>query len=199
MCEKNSAKLEEEALKFLDRDFNQCFNQMRYYDGQIWDICKFSFTAYSGLLGISMGLYQYSLDKNLNLVPAAILILLVGFFLGIFACFLMVRNRVYFVKVARYINLHRKFFLGFKPLGFKNCVKMYDNPKLPLYFDFNSSQLWLIYLMAVYNSVLIAVASYFYFNEISDVRIYFLGIVYFIINLIIATYYLRKCDKNICK
>ena len=37
--------IEKESLKFLERDFNQCFMQMRHYDSQIFDILKFMFTV----------------------------------------------------------------------------------------------------------------------------------------------------------
>lgn len=54
----NISDQEKEALKFLERDFNQSFQQMRHYDAQIFDILKFMFTAYSVLIGVALGLYQ---------------------------------------------------------------------------------------------------------------------------------------------
>mgnify|MGYP001603832446 CR=1 FL=1 len=39
----NISDQEKEALKFLERDFNQSFQQMRHYDAQIFDILKFMF------------------------------------------------------------------------------------------------------------------------------------------------------------
>ena len=65
---------DDEAVRFLERDFNQCFQQMRHYDSQLWDICKFSFTAYTALIGIAIGLYQYSIQKALDLTYAVIAI-----------------------------------------------------------------------------------------------------------------------------
>ena len=49
-----------EAAKFLERDFNQCFAQMRHYDSQIWNVCRFAFTAYIAILGTAISMYQYS-------------------------------------------------------------------------------------------------------------------------------------------
>lgn len=104
---------DKEALKFLERDFNQCFQQKRYYDAQIFDILKFLFTAYSAIIGIALGLYQFYLKEGKDLSLPAVAVLAVGLILGLFMFALAVRNRVYFVHVARYINEQRNFFLNF--------------------------------------------------------------------------------------
>lgn len=147
-------EMDQEAAKFLDRDFTQCFTQMRHYDAQLWDICKFAFTAYSALLGISVGVYQYSLDKKLDLIPAIVAMLAVGLVLGLLLFSLTIRNRVYFVLVTRYINEHRRHFLSLHPLGFANSTRMYTNPTQPPYFNWRSSQAWLSYVLAVLNATL---------------------------------------------
>ena len=129
-----------EAARFLERDFSECFAQMRHYDGQVWDICKFTFTAYTALLGVAIGLYRYSIDRQTNLAPAAMAALGVGVLLGVVFLSLVVRNRVYFVVVARYINEHRAFFLEHRPLGFENASRMYTNRSQPPFFNWRSSQ-----------------------------------------------------------
>lgn len=155
------ATAQSEAVRFLDRDFNQCFSQMRHYDGQIWEICKFTFTAYTALLGVAIGLYQFSIERSLDLVPAAIAALIVGLLIGIFDFALTIRNRVYFVLVTRYVNEHRGFFLSRKPLGFENSSRMYTSPHLPQYFNWRSSQLCLSWIIAALNAFLCAVTVYF--------------------------------------
>ena len=45
MCIEN-----DEAAKFLERDFNQCFMQLRHYDSQIWNICRLDLTRFGGYL-----------------------------------------------------------------------------------------------------------------------------------------------------
>jgi len=129
---------------------------MRHYDSTIWDICKFTFAAYTTLIAVAIGLYEYSIDQQVNLIPASIATLSVGVLVGIFMFCLTVRNRVYFVVVARYINEQRQLFFSRKPLGFKNASRMYTNPSQPPFFDWRSSQAWLSYIMAALNSVLLA-------------------------------------------
>ena len=156
MCNERSYEVSDaEGAKFLERDFNQCFIQMRHYDEQIWRICKFTFTAYTALVGISVGLYKYSLEKQVGLIPAATAALTVGVIVGLFMFCLTVRNRVYYVFVARYINEHRRLFLRSRPFGFANESGMYTNPKQPPFWNWRSSQSWFAYMIAALNALLL--------------------------------------------
>lgn len=151
---------EKEALRFIERDFNQNFQQMRQYDSQIFDILKFMFTAYSALIGVALGVYQFSLKENKDLSLAAAAALTVGLVIGLFMFALTIRNRVYFVQVVRYINEQRGFFLKYKPMGFENFSKMYTNYTQPPYFNWRSSHLWLCYMVAALNSALLGTLLY---------------------------------------
>jgi hypothetical protein len=151
---------EKEALKFLERDFNQCFQQMRYYDAQIFDILKFMFTAYTVLIGAALGLFKSNLQVNLT-IPIVIS-LMIGLILGAFMFYLVLINRSYYVRAARYINEQRKLFLAFKPLGFENISRMYTNEKHP-YFSRESTQIWLAYIIGALNSTLLGVLLFIVF------------------------------------
>ncbi|MYF38275.1 MAG: hypothetical protein F4219_05840 [Gammaproteobacteria bacterium] len=154
-----------EAVKFLERDFNQCFMQLRHYDSQIWNICRFAFTAYISILGTALGLYHYSVEKSLNLIPAAIGVLGAGLVLGFLLYSLVICNRAYYVLVCRYINEHRKFFLEGRPFGFENVSGMYMNSAIPPYFNWRSWQSWLCYLIASLNAALLTALLIFYFSD----------------------------------
>ena len=186
---------EKEALKFLDRDFNQSFQQMRYYDGQIFDILKFMFTAYTLLIGGAIGLYQFGLKENKDISAPAIAALAVGLVLGLFMFALIVRNRVYFVQVARYINEQRGFFLALRPMGFENKSQMYPNYKQPSYFNWRSSQSWLCYIIASLNSVLLGVLLYIVYPGEWKI-ITFGSLLLLIIQLAIAITYLKSRENK---
>jgi hypothetical protein len=156
----NISEQEKEALKFLERDFNQSFQQMRQYDSQIFDILKFMFTAYSALIGVALGLYQFGLKESMDLTLPAVATLAVGLVIGLFMFALTIRNRVYFVQVVRYINEQRGFFFKYKPMGFENLSKMYTNYKQPPYFNWRSSHSWLCYIGAALNSTLLGTLLY---------------------------------------
>jgi hypothetical protein len=51
MNDQRLPECESEGAKFLERDFNQCFQQMRHYQAHIPDICKFALTAYTAVIG----------------------------------------------------------------------------------------------------------------------------------------------------
>lgn len=146
----------EEGANFLARDFNQCFIQLRHYDSQMWAVCRFALTAYVAIVGAAVGIYQYSLDRGIDLSPLVISVLTVGIVLGIMMYSLIIRNRVYFVVICRYINEHRALFLDAEPLGFANSTGMYVDSGQPAYFDWRSWQSFLAYITALLNSALVA-------------------------------------------
>lgn len=151
---------EKETAKFLERDFNQCFQQMRHYDGQIIEIVKFAVTSYAAIAGGALALYKYGLEKKIDFSAPALLLVAVGFLFGVTLLALVVRNRTYFVLVTRYLNEHRAFFLVGKPLGFKNAVRMYTNHSQPPYFNWRSSQTLLLNALAVLNASLVGLGGY---------------------------------------
>lgn len=151
---------EKEALRFLERDFNQCFQQMRYYDDQILGVFRFLLTFYTGLVGVALALYQFGLKENVDFGFAAVLSLLIGLILGLSLFAQSIRNRVYFVQVARYINEQRRLFFRYRPLGFENASRMYTNPKQPPYFNWRSSQTTLEFVIALLNAVIFGLLVY---------------------------------------
>jgi len=175
---------EKEALKFLERDFNQCFQQMRYYDAQIFDILKFMFTAYTVLIGVALGLFKSDLQVNLT-IPIVIS-LMIGLILGAFMFYLVLINRSYYVRVTRYINEQRKLFLAFKPLGFENISRMYTNEKQP-YFSRESTQIWLACVIAALNSTLLGVLLFILFASYSCKWLIVVGVSFSLFSSQLAT------------
>lgn len=156
-----TSEFTEHAAKFLERDFNQCFTHLRHYDSLAIGLLKFAFTAYTALIGISVGLFQFSKKEGVDLVPVAMSILAIGFVVGFVMYLLLVRNRVYFVVVARYINEHRNFFLKDKPLGFQNTTGMYVSIQHPQFFNWRSSDMLFLFVVALLNSIVLFVFLYF--------------------------------------
>lgn len=149
---------------------------MRHYDGQIWDLFKFTFTSYSALIGITIGIYQFSVEKGVNLIPAAVGLLTAGFLFGLFMFSLIIRNRVYYVCVSRYVNEHRGFFMKFKPEGFANASRMYTSSSFPRYFNWRSSQSIFSYLVSVLNAILLASLIYILLGPHPYRQVFVIGI-----------------------
>ncbi len=187
----------QEGLKFLERDFNQCFQQMRHYDSQIFDILKFMFTAYTALIGVALGLYQFGVKEKIYLIPPIIAALIIGLVLGAFMFYLVLINRSYYVRVARYINEQRKLFLAFKPLGFENVSGMYINENQP-YFSRESSQIWLAYIIGALNSTLLGVLLFIVFatNSYRWLIVIVSSLVLFIAQVAITIAYLKTQENK---
>lgn len=161
----DNPQLESEAARFLERDFNESFNEKRRYEDAAWDVCKFAFSVHSTLIGASLAAYQVSLEKKIDLLPAARALLAIGLLIGLFFLFLLVRNRVYFVVVTRYINEHRKFFLSLKPAGFENRSGFFADETEPPYFSWRSTQTWATYVVAVLNAAVASALTFVLFTR----------------------------------
>jgi high-affinity Fe2+/Pb2+ permease len=151
--------------EFLKSDFDQCFTQMRHYDNQIFAILKFMFTGYTALIGVAVGIYQFGIKENIDFTTPLTLCLAVGLLIGLLLFALVIRNRVYYIHVTRYINEQRSVFLEKKPLGFQNQSRMYTNFKQPPFFNWRSSQSWYMYLSAFLNSILLGIFLYIIFDN----------------------------------
>ncbi len=187
-----------EAINFLQTDFNQCFNQIRHYDSQVFDILKFSFTAYTTIIGVALGLYQFGIKEKIDFYLPSVFILITGFIIGLYMFSVSIRNRVYFVQVTRYINEQRRTFLQYQPLNFLNESRMYTNHLQPPYFNWRSSQSWFIYIIAFLNSLLLATLIYLIFITKSYLwLIVVLGFSLAIsIQLILGIYYLISRENK---
>jgi hypothetical protein len=180
---------EKESLEFLANDFSQSFQQMRHYDSQIADLLKFIFTAYTALIGLAIGLYKYGLKESIDFSSAAIASLFVGLVIGLFIFGVIIRNRDYFVRVARYVNEQREFYFKYKPVAFQNKSAMFTDCSLPAYWNWRSSQSWLGYISAALNATVLAVIIYIICpGEWGTLTI--LGSGLFIIQIILAIIYL---------
>ena len=191
----NISEQEKEALKFLEREFNQCFQQMRHHDTQIFDILKFMFTAYTVLIGAALGIFKANLQVDFT-IPI-IISLIIGLILGAFMFYLVLINRSYYVRVARYINEQRKLFLAFKPLGFENISRMYIDEKQP-YFSRESSQIWLAYIIGALNSTLLGVLLFILLASYSYKWLTVIGVSFalFSVQLAITIKYLKSQENN---
>jgi len=142
----------EEAVAFLGRDFDQAFSEKRRLEDQIWDVCKFAFTVQGTMIGLAVGVYRYSLGADTNLVPAALVLLAISLAVGAFLIQLMVRTRIYFVVVSRYINAQRLYFSTAEAPGTASLSWYYHDPAQPTYFSWNSTQIWATFLVSFFNA-----------------------------------------------
>lgn len=179
--EEKISDFEKETLKFLERDFNQCFQQTRHYDLQLFNILKLVFSGYTAVIGIALGLYQFGLEKGINISLPAKAILSIGFLFGLLLFSLAIRYRIYFVQVTRYLNEQRGLFFKYRPLGFENKSIMYTDYLQPPFFNWRSSHSWLTYIIAILNSTMLGILLFITLNQF----IWLIAILSFFFSLII--------------
>ena len=153
---------EKEGLKFLEMDFNQCFQQMRHYDSQIIDLLKYLFTIYSIIISSSIALYNIGVSIKIDLSTISVAIVGLGLIIGFVFLGTIIRNRIYYVKVARYINEQRGLFFGWVPEDFQNKTSMYTNPRRPKYFNWRSTQMCYSYIISFINGILFGALLFFF-------------------------------------
>lgn len=184
--------------KFLERDFNQCFQQLRDYSQQMWDITKFTFTAYASLLGIALGAYKLAAEQNVDLKIPVTAALGAGSLVGFFMFGLLTRNRVYFVTIARYINSHRKHFFDISPESTRFARGFYDNPNYPKFVNVFSSHAFISYIVAALNSILVVTILLLYlWNHKNIPTISITAVVgSFLLQVVPALIYLRSRENK---
>lgn len=207
---KNISQREDYSQDFLKHDFDQSYQQLRHYDSLNWDITKFSFVELLVGITAAWALYVYATDiENANsfiahsyawIIPT---ILGVCYLFSLLASFLISRNRVYYAKVARYLNEHRGFALETKPLGFLNQTKFYTNVTFPPAFDKWSTQIVCLYVIQLVSSILFGAILYFVGIAIFDKAFlqYGLGLIggiaSVILNLWLYISYMKKQDNEL--
>ena len=192
------SEAEKAGVEFLRVDFSECFQQMRHYEVGLINICKFAFFGYSSVSAAALGLYKFGIEKNTDLRIFASIILFVGLPIGLLLFWIAVRNRVYFVRVTRYINEIRGIFLKYKPMGFENKSQNYidyDKPDKPAFFNPYSSQLMLCHIVAFLNSVLLGVFLFIYIGKV-DLTLVCICVFVFGIHVIGEIIFLKSHDKK---
>lgn len=199
----------QEAIRFLARDYEEAFSQLREYDKQIWEITKFSFLQLVGSIGAVWAVFLLASGKD---APATLtgqwelvgsIILIISFLFSLLAVQYIMRIRVYFTATARYINDNRDFFLSTRPIGFQNRSGFYTNYRYPKAFDKGSTQLISTYFISIVSSFILGfgvgmLADYLKLPGISALM---LGIAAWLISgtleIAYAVHYLKsKTDKS---
>jgi hypothetical protein len=139
----------------LQSDFQQCFEQMRHYDDAFQGALQFAYTGVVAVAGASGTLLQIWHVNPLNLATVS-LVLLFSSLAGIVILMLLAKNRVYFARVARYVNEIRHLYLQKDPAGIANKAGMFDDVTFPPILDFGSTQTFQIYLVSAFDSFLFA-------------------------------------------
>ena len=202
---KNDRKIfnQQDSKDFLLAEYQECFAQIRHYYSIEVNFVKFSFSGYVALIAASFALNQYLKDNPIAELYVGS-VFLVGSILGLIHLAFIVRNRAYFVIVARQVNSIRKYFLERSQMDFIKYNKCYLNPQKPNYFNLRSAHTYLMLLLIIFNSILLFAALLFLLKYIRSNQIHWSHFVLStlaFISLVVLQYtasikYLRIRDKK---
>ena len=191
----------EESLRYLLVEYQQCFEHMRHHNNISISLAKFIYTILAALGTGAFALFKYLEGEAYQylIVGSVVLFALV---IGIAFSALMVRNRIYFVIVARQVNSIRNYLISRMKLDFSNYNKCYLDSSKPKAFNLNSSYLLILLIISLLNGIAGGLGYYLIANYLEVQGIWARGMLGMIIGIAIAvssalviSIYLRVQDK----
>ena len=186
------------VLDLLKADFSDSYSQMRHYDQQVLELFKFTFTAYTTVTTLAIALYKIGYEYNVDLTIPLLFGLGVAFVIGLFGLSLIIRNRAYYVRVARYVNEIRREVLSQHPLGIKNLSRMYTDPSQPKHLNVMSTQTAHWTVVAALNSLLLGIFLYIACSSFCGrlMIVVLIPCAVFVVQIVIAATFLYCLDKK---
>lgn len=186
--------------EFILSEYQQCFEHMRHYESIAQDLLKFSFTYYSAIITLSLGIYQFYYNKlntyNPSLLFIAVLLIL-SFIVGNLIILLLARNRKYFIDVAHQVNSIRSYFIKDKVV-FENVLP--TDVTYPKLVNLRSSQFLIFDVFLAINTVILffGIFCLMQFLQIAGALIIALPIpiIYLILILLITKKFLKSEKTN---
>jgi len=153
------------AEDFLLKEYELCFQQLRFYDEREESILKYTFGLVSAVATALFAVYKYLQESSTPFPFEAFAALSSLLFLITLLLFLAaVSNRYYFVKAARQVNAIRKHFLEKSdwedPFGFGTAKnRMWKDPDWK-FLNYQSLHTYIIGGVAVISSLFAGAAMF---------------------------------------
>jgi len=139
----------------LVADFQQCFEQIRHYDESHKKTAEFVTTGFIAIVTAYVALVGSYGFKPLIAVACCVLTGASGT-IGLLFLVWLARNRVYYVRVCRYVNEIRSAYVRHEPAETRNRTGMYTNPAFPAIVSPWSTQAIYVYFICICNALLVA-------------------------------------------
>ena len=115
---------------FLLKEYELCFEQLRYYDNRQTNLLKFLFTLTSAVATAQFAVYKFLQDPTQGFYICQALLGSIVFISTLLLYLSMLQNRLYFVYMARQLNAIREYFLRIESPDFtKN--QLYTSTDFP--------------------------------------------------------------------
>jgi hypothetical protein len=104
--------------QFLLKEYEMCFEQLRFYDSRSSDLLKYLFTLTSAVATAQFAIYKINQSFDERFYACQAFLSVVVFVASLLLFMSMLQNRLYFVFTARQINAIRGFLLRIDSPGF---------------------------------------------------------------------------------
>jgi len=182
--------------KLMHDDFSQSFSQLRHYDTAYTSMMRFAFTGYTAVFGAVFTIYVDMHQDHSNISIFLATLMGVVTLMGLLVLATLVRNRIYYVTMARHLNDYRKFIIEKKPYGFTPCAEIYADPKKPAFFHFTSSHIVILHFVAFLNALATFTCFFFLKVETNFALNYTIPAVVFAVQIIGYVYVLARRDRK---
>lgn len=108
------------ASEYLLKEYELCFEQLRYYDTRHGNILKYLFTLTSSVATAQFAVFKFLNGPTQGFFACQAFLSSIVFIATLLLFLSMVQNRVYFVYIARQLNAIRGHFMNNQPDGFSN-------------------------------------------------------------------------------
>lgn len=104
--------------EFLLKEYDLCFEQLRFYDTRQEELLKYLFTLTSATAAAQFAVLQFLGKPTVAFFAAQGFLFLVVFTASLLLYLMMLQNRLYFIFIARQINAIRKHMLETDAVAF---------------------------------------------------------------------------------
>lgn len=104
--------IDNKNLEFAQKDFELCFEQLRFYDDREISALKYLFSIASGAATVVLGIFEIVKTPTSGFYGFLALLSIVIFLTTLILYFTALQNRIYFVSTASHINKIREHFIG---------------------------------------------------------------------------------------
>ena len=118
---------------FLLTEYECCFEHLRYYDTRHTATLKYLISLASAVAAALFALYKYFAAPTAHYCSLQALLAAVVWVGSLLLYLSMVENRVYFIRIARQINMIREYFLKSDAAEYRPRNQLWRNPQMPMF------------------------------------------------------------------
>ena len=107
-------------FEFLIKEYEHCFEQLRFYDSRSENLLKYLFTLTTSVATAQFAIYKLIEAMDYRFFIFQAFLSSIVFIASTLLFISMIQNRLYFVYIARQINAIRGFFLATDSTEFKS-------------------------------------------------------------------------------